>query len=52
MGVEVVGGETVREAGGLALSSRNRYLDEEQKELALTLSRALGAGAVAGDVRR
>ncbi len=49
MGVEIVGGETVREAGGLALSSRNRYLDEEQKELALTLSRALGAGAVAGE---
>jgi pantoate--beta-alanine ligase len=45
MGVDVVGAETVREPGGLALSSRNRYLDEEQKQLALTLSRALEAGA-------
>jgi pantoate--beta-alanine ligase len=49
MGVDVVGAETVREDGGLALSSRNRYLDEEQRQLALTLSRALEAGRVAGD---
>lgn len=47
MGVEVVGAETVREDGGLALSSRNRYLDDEQRSLALTLSRALRAGATA-----
>jgi pantoate--beta-alanine ligase len=48
MGVEVVGGETVREPGGLALSTRNSYLDDEQKNLALALSRALRAGAEAG----
>ncbi|MDF9716270.1 pantoate--beta-alanine ligase [Nocardioides sp. ChNu-153] len=43
--VEVVGAETVREADGLALSSRNRYLDAEQRRLAVVLSRALSAAA-------
>ena len=41
LGVEVVGAETVREDSGLALSSRNRYLDADQRESALALSRAL-----------
>ena len=40
-GVEVVGAETRREADGLAMSSRNRYLDPEQRELATALSRTL-----------
>lgn len=39
---------TVREADGLALSSRNRFLDEGQRSLALTLSRALQAATDAG----
>nr|WP_155763898.1 pantoate--beta-alanine ligase [Mycobacterium asiaticum] len=43
--VQVVGVPTVREADGLALSSRNRYLDAEQRELAVALSAALTAGA-------
>ncbi|MGN0065607.1 MAG: pantoate--beta-alanine ligase [Nocardioides sp.] len=43
MGIEVVGAETVREADGLAMSSRNRYLDAEQRQVAVTLSRALRA---------
>ncbi len=41
LGVEVVGAETIREPDGLALSSRNRYLDAEQRERATSLSRAL-----------
>ncbi|QKT08542.1 pantoate--beta-alanine ligase [Gordonia sp. X0973] len=43
--VDVVGVPTVRESDGLAMSSRNRYLDEEQRRLATTLSAALTAGA-------
>ncbi|WP_030727049.1 pantoate--beta-alanine ligase [Streptomyces sp. NRRL S-237] len=42
--VEVVGVPTVREADGLALSSRNRYLSAAERNTALTLSRALFAG--------
>jgi pantoate--beta-alanine ligase len=45
--VTIVGVPTVREADGLALSSRNRFLSVEQRGLALTLSRALRAGAQA-----
>jgi pantoate--beta-alanine ligase len=41
--VAVVGVPTVREADGLAMSSRNRYLDPMQRELAGTLSAALMA---------
>lgn len=41
LGVEVVGAETVREPDGLARSSRNRYLDPEQRLEAAVLSKAL-----------
>ncbi|CAN5495408.1 pantoate--beta-alanine ligase [soil metagenome] len=48
LGVDVVGAETVREESGLALSSRNAYLDADQKRVALALSGALRAGVAAG----
>ena len=45
LGVQVHGVPIVREADGLAKSSRNTYLTETERELALTLSAALTAGA-------
>ncbi|WP_377325093.1 pantoate--beta-alanine ligase [Pimelobacter simplex] len=43
LGIDVVGGPTDREPDGLARSSRNRYLDAEQRQQAVVLSRALRA---------
>ena len=45
--VRIVGVPTVRESDGLAMSSRNRYLTAEQRELASALSSALLAGTYA-----
>jgi pantoate--beta-alanine ligase len=41
--------DTVRESDGLALSSRNRYLDEKQRRAARVLSQALEAAVSSGD---
>ncbi|PPD55366.1 MAG: pantoate--beta-alanine ligase [Methylotenera sp.] len=41
--IEIVAGETVREASGLALSSRNGYLSDAQKQQAAALNQALRA---------
>ena len=41
MDMDVVGMPTIREADGLAMSSRNTYLKEEERESALSLSRSL-----------
>jgi pantoate--beta-alanine ligase len=43
--VELVVGPTVREPDGLALSSRNRYLEPHQRDSATALSRALSEAA-------
>ena len=44
LGLAIKAVPTVRDPDGLAISSRNRYLSAADRELALTLSRALRAG--------
>lgn len=39
--IEIIAGETVREENGLALSSRNGYLTDAQRDVASQLNRAL-----------
>jgi pantoate--beta-alanine ligase len=48
LGVDVIGVPTVREADGLALSSRNRYLGPDERRRATALSQALRAAQECG----
>jgi pantoate--beta-alanine ligase len=48
--VEILGGEIVRESNGLALSSRNGYLDSQQREQASAIYRSLQS--VAAELRK
>lgn len=41
LGVKIIGHPIIREQDGLAMSSRNTYLQEAEREAALSLSRAL-----------
>jgi pantoate--beta-alanine ligase len=47
--IQIVGVPTVREANGLAMSSRNRYLTAEQRDGASVIYQALTAGRAAID---
>jgi pantoate--beta-alanine ligase len=52
LGIDIVPGPTVRDVDGLALSSRNRFLSEEQRRAAVAIPRSLRAAAEAKTVGR
>jgi pantoate--beta-alanine ligase len=47
MDIDIIGGETIREHDGLAMSSRNTYLTKSQRESALSLNKALKSAQTA-----
>lgn len=51
-GIEIVGCPIIREEDGLAKSSRNTYLSEDERKAALVLSRSLKEGRKLVDARR
>lgn len=52
LGVLIIPGETVREAGGLAMSSRNVHLSKAERDRALAISRAIRIAGQTLDWRR
>ena len=48
LGVDILAYRTVRDADGLAMSSRNRFLFPEERERALAIPRALGLARAEG----
>ncbi len=52
MSLEIVGCPTIREESGLAMSSRNERLSDEQKQLAAKFSQLLNSSSGADDIQK